>query len=64
MKRYDGVLAVILSPGQAHVTDDADKPTAGDENAKTFSPHPIQFLQESFVIAYVAKLTIAVSVFF
>jgi hypothetical protein len=64
MKGYDSVLAIILSPRQAHVTDDADKSATWHEDAKALLPHAIQFLQEHFVIAYVPKLTIVVSVFF
>ena len=62
VERNDGVSAAVLPPRQAHVANNDDQATAGNEYAKTVAPHFIQFGKKLIVDRDVAELTVVLAV--
>src|SRR5207253_9226312 len=61
VQRHDVVPAALL-PRDAHVTDDATDPTAGNEDARALAPYLVELGEERFIVLDVAHLPLAVLV--
>jgi len=58
----DGVATLVLTPGETHVTNDADQSPARDEYPMAVLPHLVELGQELLVIFNVPELPLRLSV--
>ena len=63
MQRNDGMAAIVLPPGQAHITHHADETAAGNKRAETMRPNFVEFGEELVVVVDVPHLPFRIPVF-
>jgi len=50
------MLAIVLSPREAYVTDDTNEPSSRDQGVQDPPPDAVECIEKSFVIDDVAEL--------
>ena len=64
MKRNNGMATIVLTTGQANITHNANKTTAGNQCRETLLPHFIQFQKKFFIVGDMSELTVGTMIFF
>src|ERR1039458_10097738 len=59
MERDNGIPALVLTPGEAHVADHHNESSPRHQAAKALSPDGVQFAEELGVVRFVAKLALS-----
>ncbi len=55
---------LVATPGEAHVANDADESSSGNQHSKAVLPNLIKLVVKSFIIRNIAKLSGVIVVFF
>src|SRR6266567_1726006 len=64
MQVYNGVAAVILPSGKAHIADHANQATTGNQGAKAMLPYLVKLTEEIVVVFDVSHLPSGIAVLF